>query len=206
MHILKLCKIFFYIVTNKNKGQKKSYFIELSIGLQNVWLGCLIMILLHTIVSTNKKLSKRMGDMSWYTSYEKKLAIIISVLMFSFYIISIWIPLKIGTLWFYIGIVIFILGFSGNIISTYNYATAPENETITKGMYRISRNPLYFYYGLMILGLTIASLSVFLFILWISITIVTHLIILTEEQYCLKTYGSSYQEYMQKVPRYFLFF
>ncbi len=137
---------------------------------------------------------------------KKKLAIIISFFMLSFYILSIWIPLKIGTLWFYIGVVIFILGFSGNIISTYNYASTPENEAIKKGMYKISRNPLYLYYGFMILGLTVASLSVFLFILWILMNIITHLIIIAEEQYCLKTYGSSYQEYMQKVPRYFLFF
>ncbi len=183
-----------------------NYFMEFSIGVTNVWLGCLVLVILHIIVGANKKLSKRMGDVSWYSSYEKKLAIIISFLMFSFYILSIWIPLKIGTPWFYIGLVVFISGFLGNIISTYDYASTPENETVTKGMYKLSRNPLYFYYGLMILGLTIASLSVFLFILWLLMTIVTHLIILAEEQYCLKTYGTSYQEYMQKVPRYFLFF
>ncbi len=181
-------------------------FIELSIGLTNVWLGCLVMLFLHIIVGANKKLSKRMGDTSWYTSYEKKLAIAISFFMLSFYILSIWIPLKIGTLWFYIGVGIFILGFLGNIISTYNYVSTPENEAVKKGMYKISRNPLYFYYGLMILGLTVASLSVFLFVLCILMNVITHLIVITEEKYCLKTYGSSYQEYMQKVPRYFLFF
>ncbi len=51
-----------------------NYFTELSIGLTNVWLGCLVMVLLHIIVATNKKLSKRMGDTSWYTSYEKKIS------------------------------------------------------------------------------------------------------------------------------------
>ncbi len=184
-----------------------NYCMKLSIGLTNVWLGCLLMVLLHTIIATNKKLSKRMGDTSWYTSHEKKLAMAISFFMLSFYILSIWIPLKTQTpLWFYMGVILFILGLLGNIIATYNYASTPEDETITKGMYRISRNPMYLCYGVMTLGLTIASLSILLFMLWFLMTMVTHLIILAEERYCLKTYGSSYQEYMKRVPRYFLFF
>ncbi len=182
------------------------YFTELHIGLTNAWLGCLIAITLTIITSTNKKLLKRLSDISWYTSREKILAIINSVLMFGFYILCIWVPLKTGTPWFYTGIVFLIIGLLGSIISTHNYATTPEDEAITKGMYKISRNPLYLYYGLMIFGMVIASLSLFLLIIWIGLNISTHLIILAEERYCLKTYGESFQKYMQQVPRYFLFF
>ncbi len=141
-----------------------NYFTELSIGLTNVWLGCFVILLSQIIIGINKKLSKRMGDTSWHTSYEKKLLITTFFLMLSFYILSIWIPLKIGTLCFYIGISIFILSFLCHIISTYNFASTPENEVIKKGMYKLSRNPLYFSYAVMILGLTVASLSFYLFI------------------------------------------
>ncbi len=183
-----------------------NYFTELSIGITNAWIGTLVLLLLNIIVASNKKLYKRMGDISWYTSYEKKLALVNSIIIAGLYILSIWIPLKTGTPWLYTGIVLFIAGLIASLISLWNYASTPEDETITKGMYKISRNPLYLFNGLMIFGMVTASLSLFLFILWLGLLISTHFIILAEEQYCLKTYGDSYREYMQKSPRYFLFF
>ena len=36
--------------------------------------------------------------------------------------------------------------------------------------------------------------------------IFAHFTILAEEEACLRLYGESYKEYMEKVPRYFIFF
>ncbi len=164
------------------------------------------MLVVNVNIATNKHLYKRMGDMSWYSSYEKKLAALSFGLLFGFYILSIWTPLKMGTPWFFIGAILFILGFLGSSIARHNYVTTPENKPITKGMYKVSRNPLYLCNGLMFSGMVVASLSIFCLIVLLGLLINTHLIILAEERYCLKTYGDSYQEYMQKVSRYFLFF
>jgi protein-S-isoprenylcysteine O-methyltransferase Ste14 len=88
------------------------------------------------------------------------------------------------------------------LVAKQNYATTPENEAVNKGMYRISRHPLYLFYGIMPLGIVVATLSIPLFIVWALCMVFTHFMILREERFCLKTYP----DYMQKVPRKCLIF
>lgn len=184
-----------------------SDFIELKIGLWNAWIGTVIAYgsqLLFTILKPQIK--KRLFNMSWYKPGDKFAAYLSMLLMYGMIIFSIWVPLKIGTVWFYMGLVIFLTGIISSLIALHNYAAAPDNEAIVKGMYRISRNPLYFFYSIKMLGLCIASASLPMLIFWIIYNIPTHFIILGEEKYCLKTYGESYKNYMKNVHRYFLFF
>jgi protein-S-isoprenylcysteine O-methyltransferase Ste14 len=157
-------------------------------------------------IMANNKLSKRMTDMSWYIPRDKKAAMASMVSMYGMMIFTIWVPLKIGTSWSYAGLIVYIIGFIGNLAAAHNYATTPTDEAIGKGMYRISRHPLYLCFAVMLLGLIIASLSLPLLLFWIVYSFFTHLIILGEERYCLKTYPDSYADYTQKVPRYLLFF
>ncbi len=182
------------------------YFIDFSIGLKNAWIGSLIIFITMTYISLRKSISKRMLDMSWYEKKEKVLAVFAFISEFGFLILTIWLPLKIGTAWFYIGVVFYAIGFVGNIVATYNYSTTPEDEVITKGMYKLSRNPLYLFWEILTLGLVIATASLPLLAVWIFHIIINHLIIVSEEKYCIRTYGDSYKDYMKKVPRYFLFF
>jgi protein-S-isoprenylcysteine O-methyltransferase Ste14 len=183
-----------------------SYYTELHIGLWNAWIGSLLILLTMMVTTMNKELAKRMMDMSWYTPRDKRAAMTSMIFMYAMMIFTIWVPLKIGTPWFYIGLCLFIIGFVGNAIATHNYATTPKDEAIRKGMYRISRNPLYLCFSVMFLGLILASLSLPLLVIWMIYNIMTHFVILGEERYCLETYGESYNDYMKKVQRYFLFF
>jgi protein-S-isoprenylcysteine O-methyltransferase Ste14 len=121
-------------------------------------------------------------------------------------ILSIWIPLKIETPYFYVGIIILTVGIICYLVSIQNFATTPENEAVRKGMYQISRNPLYLFYAVMMFGIIVATLSLPMLIIWIIYMVFSHLIILREERYCLKTYPETFQDYMRKVPRYILFF
>jgi len=41
---------------------------------------------------------------------------------------------------------------------------------------------------------------------WVLLVFINHLRTLAEERLCLAQYGDSYQAYMDKVARYFLFF
>lgn len=182
------------------------YFMELKIGLFNAWIGSAITIIIMGAGFANKEAAKRLGDTSWYTAKTKIIATVNMIFSYGTMILSIWVPLKTGTPWFYVGLIIFIIGMITYLIANHNYVTTPGDEAIVKGMYRISRNPLYAFFGIMLLGITIASASLPLLILWILNIIFTQLIILEEEGYCLKTYGDSYQEYMQRVPRWLLIF
>ncbi len=182
-------------------------FFEIRIGLLNAWIGSLIVFLVLMVpMILNKKAAKRLGDMSWYSKGDTKIAMISMVFSYGMMILSIWIPLKIDTPYFYVGTILLIVGIIFYLTAFHNYSTTPENKPVQKGMYQISRNPLYFFYGVMMFGVVAAALSLPMLIIWILYTVFTHLIILREERYCLETYPESYKEYMQKVPRYILFF
>ncbi len=114
---------------------------------------------------------------------------------------SIFLPLQLGTVWFYIGLFVFIIGLILMTLATFNFMTAASDQLITEGVYRFSRHPMYLATFLICIGSGIASLS-FLFI-FISIIMVFcfHKEALIEERYCLDRYGSAYQEYLNNVPR-----
>ena len=177
------------------------------IGLLNVWLFYVPFIISWFIpYVVCKEAAKRMSDVSWMGSKEKKLFGCSSLLIYGSIIYSIWVPLQVETVWFYVGLVIFIIGFIGELIAYKNFASTPLDEPITKGIYKISRNSLYFFFYLVLFGGIIASLSWILLLLMILYIIIFHQIILSEERHLLETYGESYRKYKEKVPRYFLFF
>jgi len=188
------------------RRKNMSYFFELEIGLCNAWIGAVIAWLSGMAIMLNRQTARRLTDMSWYTQGDKYSAFGSMFFMYVLIIFSIWIPMKTGTVWFYAGVVIYAAGYICNVIAMHNYATTPHDEPVVKGMYRVSRNPLYFFYSVMFLGLCVASASVPLFIVWIMYNIPTHFIILGEERYCLETYGDSFWEFMGRVPRYFIIF
>jgi protein-S-isoprenylcysteine O-methyltransferase Ste14 len=184
-----------------------TYFTEIQFGIWNAWIGSVILLLAGTnVMFINKKATKRLMDMSWYTRREKIAATLSMLAMYGVVIFSIWIPLKVGTMWFYSGLALWLIGIIGGLIALKNYATTPSNEPVTKGLYKISRNPLYFFYALGSLGICVASASLPLFIAWVIYNIPTHIMVLGEERYCLKTYGKDYENFIRKIPRYFLFF
>jgi protein-S-isoprenylcysteine O-methyltransferase Ste14 len=184
-----------------------SFYTEMNIGLWNAWIGGVIPLLAHVVIMlTNKGAWKRLGDMSWYTTKDKWAAYSSMFLMYSMIVFSLWLPLKVGTAWFYTGVTIYAVSMVCYLLSYRNFSATPESEVSIKGIYRFSRNPLYFFYSLLMAALCIASASLPLFGLWILYNISVHHVVLGEERYCLNTYGESYREYMVSTPRYFIFF
>jgi protein-S-isoprenylcysteine O-methyltransferase Ste14 len=176
---------------------------NLQIGIWNAWIGTVLawanLIFLAII---NKEAVKRLNDTSWYRPQDKKASQITMVFMIIIVIYSVWLPLQPGSIWFYIGLILYIIGTISNLIALHNYGTTPAGEPIIKGMYKLSRNPLYVCWVVVLLGMSIACLSIPLLILSILYSIPTHFLILGEERYCLETYGESYKQYMSRVPRY----
>jgi protein-S-isoprenylcysteine O-methyltransferase Ste14 len=52
----------------------------------------------------------------------------------------------------------------------------------------------------------VATASWVILLVTVVVQILMHRTTLAEERFCLKKYGDSYREYMNRVPRYFLFF
>ena len=74
-------------------------------------------------------------------------------------IYSIFLPLKLGTIWFYVGLPITLIGLATYTIVLVNWANTPPGEPVTKELYRYSRHPMYVTTFLFFLGVSIATAS-----------------------------------------------
>jgi len=181
-------------------------FLNFEIGWLNAWLGMApIIITMFIVFILNIEALKRATDMSVHQGKDRLRVIISSIVYYTAVIYTLGVTLKTGTPWFYLGSVIYILGSIPYVISIFNFCSTPVNEPIVKGVYRISRNPMYFFSSLTLFGLAIAGISYVILILTVIYIALNHFIILSEEEFCSKKYGQSYIDYTNDVSRYFLF-
>jgi protein-S-isoprenylcysteine O-methyltransferase Ste14 len=114
---------------------------------------------------------------------------------------SIFLPFRVGTLWLWIGLLLFIVGLVILVLATISIAGTPTDKPFTSGVYRFSRHPGYLAMILVYLGVSIASVS-WLFLL---VTVVTFFLLLyqvkNEEAYCCVKFSDAYREYMNRTPR-----
>jgi protein-S-isoprenylcysteine O-methyltransferase Ste14 len=114
---------------------------------------------------------------------------------------SIVLPFKLGTIWFYVGFTIFLMGLVVLTFASVNFIVTPINKPITRGMYRYSRHPLYLASLLIYLSVGIASASwVFLLVFIVQLVSIS-ITAVEEERYCVEKYGDDYHEYLDRTPR-----
>jgi protein-S-isoprenylcysteine O-methyltransferase Ste14 len=159
-----------------------------------------------TLITVSKSMRGKLTDRSNFSRKQKRILIISKILALVEMVIIIMTPFNYPSVDFNIGITIYLFGLVGLIIAILNYVETPLNEPVTKGIYRISRNPQEFMIGVSCLGICfLIGSGIALFVL-LTAKIFTHFTIIAEEEACLRLYGKSYEEYMEKVPRYFIFF
>lgn len=183
------------------------------LGLWNAWIFVLPFVFVTIVLSrlivrafftTDKKpagYGRLHNPSGLYNEQEKKLVYISMVITFALYICSIFLPLRLGTAWFYIGFVIFLMGAILGTVAQINFDTTPINEPITKGAYRISRNPMYFGQFLLFMGIGVACISWIYLLTAVAHMILGDILIVAEERWCLEKYGDAYRKYMNRTPR-----
>jgi protein-S-isoprenylcysteine O-methyltransferase Ste14 len=181
-----------------------SFIPEFEIGLWNAWIFMLISLL--TLPSFFRIAKRRVipsqdEEFNALSRSNKTLFCSSKFIFFIAAIYSIFLPLKLGTIWFYVGASITLIGLVGNIVVMMNWANTPPNEPIIKGFYRYSRHPMYVNYFFVFLGVSIATAS-WLFVLFLILfTVGAVAFVDFEEQGCLEQYGDAYREYMNRTPR-----
>ena len=125
------------------------------------------------------------------------------IIYFPAIIYSVFLPLKLGTIWFYIGLPITLVGLLGSIVVMVNWAVTPAGEPVTRGFYRYSRHPIYVTGIFMLLGMSIISASWVYLLLTIifGVGVTRPYFIKIEEAQCLGHYGAAYREYINRTPR-----
>ena len=181
-----------------------SWIPDFELGIWNAWIFMIwqiIIPILLTFIVKEKTVLKRLSA-SVPMKFEKTSNILSMVVLIVAFIYSIFLPLQLNTLWFYIGLLIFLFGFIFDLTALYTFREAKPDRPFTTGPYRYSRHPVYFGFFLMYISISIMSLSWIFLIITIIFGIHLLLVAPAEERYCLKTYGKEYQEYMERTPRY----
>ena len=177
------------------------------IGLWNAWILILLMFLTYVPGQLINKEAMNKVNEGWaaeqWSITERLLANLTHVVIIPLTIIySVFLPLKLGTVWLYVGIPIYFIGLIMNLMVGINIATTPfDKEPITKGVYRYSRHPAYFGGFLIYLGIGIACASWVFLLLAVAWIVMWQIAVPAEERSLLKKYGDSYRQYMSKTPR-----
>ena len=174
------------------------------IGLWNAWIFMISFLLQWLAVGiARKRVSQRTAhpaDMK-RTKSDRIRGTAATIIWLIATIYSIFLPLQSGTVWFYIGLGVFLFGLIILTVATLNFTTAPHDKPITRGLYRYSRHPMYLAMFLIYIGTSLASAS-WLFLLFTIVTVVlTRLESILEERYCLERYGNAYRAYIDRTPR-----
>jgi len=171
------------------------------LGSLNAWIFILPMIIIFVLGP--KILGKRGREEGSSVPKKAKTAsnLYFPILLLS-YAYSIFLPLRLNTIWFVIGLLIYFLVMLFLVLGFLNLATTPVNELSTRGVYGISRNPLYFGEVLVSISIGIASLSWVFLLMTIAKLLSIHCYVVgAEEPFLIEKYGDKYREYMNRTPR-----
>jgi protein-S-isoprenylcysteine O-methyltransferase Ste14 len=183
-------------------------FPKLEIGWLNGWIllafefliqGSLLFVFPRSVVS-------RLLDRSGWSVRQRAFTVIGKVFSLACLILIFLTPLNFASRGFVIGLILYAIGIAGLVIAMLNFRDTPSDQPVEKGIYRISRHPQLVALFVLFLGICIAIGSWIALFTLVTSRVLQHYGILAEEEICLKQYGESYRAYMQKVPRYLLFF
>lgn len=142
--------------------------------------------------------------------FEKGFQQIISVFNFFLFqgliIVVLFMPLKIDSHCFVVGLVLFIISFMVYMLSLIDYATSNPDRPVTKGVYKLSRNPQQISTIFMWIGIGLMTNSILIIVICVIQLFTVYPTFIAQEKFCIDKYGFDYQDYMKKAPRYFLFF
>src|SRR4030067_3611023 len=120
---------------------------------------------------------------------------------FAAVIYSVFLPLKLGTIWFYASLPITLIGLVGSMMTVVSWVNTPEGEIVSRGIYRFSRHPIYVTEVLLLLGVSMASASWVFLLFPLIVGVGAVYFIKIEEAQCIGHYGNAYREYMDRTPR-----
>ena len=184
------------------------FFPELELGWLNGWMLLAFEFFIQgsLLLVFPKEVVRRLFDRSGWSVKQRAFLILGKVFSLACLILIILTPLKIGSSVFVIGLVLYTVGLASLAVAMWNFKDTPLDEPVTKGLYTISRHPQIVALFVIFCGICLAIGSWIALLMLILSKVFQHFSILAEEEVCLKRYGDPYRQFMQRVPRYFLFF
>jgi protein-S-isoprenylcysteine O-methyltransferase Ste14 len=183
-------------------------FPALSLSWLNGWIALVLLVLVDGFLFLifPKPVVKRLWDRSGWSPEQTVFTVLGKLVALGGLILIVFTPLKTGTPFFYLGSALVLAALAGLAKALFDFRNTPLDQPVSLGMYKISRHPQIVMSALVLLGASVAIGSWTAVILWVISRLLSHAGILAEEEICLKQYGESYRQYLQRVPRYFIFF
>lgn len=178
---------------------------DFEFGLWNAWMIMVVALLASFVplMVGGDKVEARMEGDSEDWSWQTRVGVTIThvILMPLTLIYSFFVPLATGTWWLYVGLAVSIVGVVLTLSASISFANAPVQLPITQGAYAVSRHPMYAASSLVYLGIGLAGTS-WVFVSFALLNVVGYaLVIPEEEQGMVARYGSTYEGYMRRTPR-----
>jgi protein-S-isoprenylcysteine O-methyltransferase Ste14 len=178
----------------------------LRIGIWNAWILMLFFPLQPLIIRGIEMatgagfIMKRMGDQPT-NPRERDLNLAYLAIEGLLILYSIFLPLRLGTFWIYVGVSLYLLGLLIFLGVCFSVVKTPEDKPFTSGVYRFSRHPGYLSQSIIFLGVAVAAASWIFLILTIILWVLMALFVGKEEKMCAESYGEVYQDYVKRTPR-----
>ena len=171
------------------------------IGVCNAWIFMLYHFLpMPLLMLVHRDIAQEMQRP--HSEIERKLYPVVWILWLPAVVYSIFLPLRLGTIWSYVGFPIAIVGLIAYTWVIATFATTQlSSEPVIKGPYRFSRHPMYITQLVMFVGVAIASGSWVFLLFSVVYSIVSFVTAIPEERFCLEKYGNAYREYLNRTPR-----
>jgi protein-S-isoprenylcysteine O-methyltransferase Ste14 len=179
------------------------------IGVWNAWIFILAGLFFHITPpmlaarfneNLNKKFSEAPKDI-YLNRNERILNYFSLAFLLLLFIYTIFLPLRLGTSWFYSGLAIFLMTQIVYMTTILPWPNTPINEPVTTGIYRYSRHPIYLALLFQLISIGIATASWLFLLLTLIFLILFNNSVIPEERGCLEKYGDNYREYMKRTPR-----
>ncbi len=183
-------------------------FPELKIGWLNGWLVIILLALTDGIIFLTfpKNVVRRLFDRSSWSQKQQAFTVAGKLCALICLALLTLTSLKIGSPIFIVGVILIVLGLCGLVKALFDFKNTSMDEPVTQGIYHVSRHPQIVMSSMVLLGGCIAIGSWAAVALWAVARLMEHFGIVAEEQICLKQYGEAYRIYLNRVPRYFVFF
>jgi len=175
------------------------------IGIWNAWIFMLLQLLTFPLffrVATPRAPKEENHNVAALPKFKRTLLYSSKIIYIPATIYSIFLPLQLGNLWFYIGLPVTLIGYIAGIIVVFNWKASPLGKPVTTGFYRYSRHPMYVTAFVFFLGLSILTASWVFLLFTVLLIAASFYFAPLEEESCLTQYGDAYRDYMNRTPKY----